>query len=135
MKTVKARVIAGVAVLAGCLMIVESASADTLEEWTIFGDYSDGYLKKKEGIEPYSTHFSGAEIHCITEGYSWPGFLTGEKAAQLQTSEMVLCIETEINNRVAIAKIEEEGHAHRLLEIEEALQQLMQERENLINGG
>ena len=96
---------------------------------------ADGYQKKIEGVEPYSTHYSGAEIFCLAEGFSWPGLLTGEKAAQLQTSEMVLCIEQEINNRVAIAKIEEDGHAHRLLEIEEALQKLMLEREALINGG
>ena len=102
---------------------------------SIFGEYSEGYLKKKEGIEPYSTHFSGAEIHCITEGYSWPGFLTGEKAAQLQTSEMVLCIETEINERVTLAQVENEAIDTRLLEIENALRALMEERDAIINGG
>ena len=107
----------------------------TLASASIFGEYSEGYLKKKEGIEPYSTHFSGAEIHCITEGYSWPGFLTGEKAAQLQTSEMVLCIETEINERVTLAQVENEAIDTRLLEIENALRALMEERDAIINGG
>ena len=107
----------------------------TLASRSIFGEYSEGYLKKKEGIEPYSTHFSGAEIHCITEGYSWPGFLTGEKAAQLQTSEMVLCIETEINERVTLAQVENEAIDTRLLEIENALKALMKERDAIINGG
>ena len=74
----------------------------------IFGDHPEGYNKKKAGEEPYATHFSGAEIHCITEGFSWPGYLTSEKAAQLQTSEMILCIETEINERVTLAQVENE---------------------------
>ena len=97
-------------------------------------DHSDGYTKKKQGVEPYATHFSGAEIHCITEGYSWPGFLTGERAAQLQTSEMVLCIEKEINNRV-LADVKEVNETNtRLLEIELMLQKLMDERKSLLKN-
>ena len=101
---------------------------------SIWGKHSDGYLKKKEGIEPYASHFSGAEIDCLGEGYSWPGFLTGEKAAQLQTSEMVLCIETNINKRVAMQSEQDKELNNRLLEIEEALQKLMLERDKILNG-
>lgn len=107
----------------------------TLASAGIFGDHPEGYEKKKAGEEPYATHFSGAEIHCITEGFSWPGYLTGEKAAQLQTSEMVLCIETEINERVTLAQVENEVIDTRLLEIENALKALLKERDSIINGG
>lgn len=134
MKTVKARVIAGVAVLAGCLMIVESASADTLQEWTVFGEHSDQYEKKKRGVQPYETYFSDAEMYCLGEGLSYPGILTPEKEAQLQTSEMVLCIEMQINELMLEDQLEEQGRQHRLYEIEESLQKLMKERENLLSG-
>lgn len=102
---------------------------------SVFHDHPDGYERKKNGEEPYATHFSGAEIHCITEGYSWPGYLTSEKAAQLQTSEMILCIETEINERVTLAQVENEAIDTRLLEIENALKALMEERDRILNGG
>ena len=135
MKTVKARVIAGVAVLAGCLMIVDSASAhDGLQEWTVFGEHSEGYIKKKQGVQPYATYFSAAELYCLGEGLSYPGFLTPEKEAQLQTSEMVLCIEMQINELMLEDQLEEQGRQHRLYEIEESLQKLMKERENLLSG-
>ena len=98
-------------------------------------DHPDGYKKKKAGEEPYATHFSGAEIFCLGEGFSWPGYLTSERNAQLQTSEMILCIETEINQRVALAVQEDEVLNTRLLEIENALKALMEERDTLINGG
>ena len=107
----------------------------TLGNASVLSDHSDGYKKKKAGEEPYATHFSAAEIHCIGEGYTWPGFLTGEKASQLQTSEMILCIEEAINNQIEIQQIVDDGHKHRLLEIEEALQKLMLERQALTNGG
>jgi len=134
-KTVKARVIAGVAVLAGCLMIVDSASADTLQEWTVFGEHSDQYEKKKRGVQPYATYFSEAEMYCLGEGQSYPGILTPEKEAQLQTSEMVLCIEMQINELMLEDQLEEQGRQHRLYEIEESLQKLMKEREALLNVG
>lgn len=100
----------------------------------IFGDQSEGYEKKLAGEEPYATHFSGAEIHCITEGYSWPGYLTSDRNAQLQTSEMILCIETKINELVTLAKVENEVIDTRLLEIENALKALMEERDRILNG-
>ena len=134
MKTVKARVIAGVAVLAGCLIVVDSASADTLQEWTVFGEHSEQYEKKKRGVQPYATYFSDAEMYCLGEGLSYPGILTPEKEAQLQTSEMVLCIEMQINELMLEDQLREQGIQHRLYEIEESLQQLMQEREALLSG-
>lgn len=95
---------------------------------------SDGYLKAKEGIEPYSTHFSVAELDCYSEGYSWPGILTRGKDAQLQTSEMELCIETIINQNVMEQIQNEKEIDNRLFEIEEAIEKLMIERDQILNG-
>ena len=136
MKTVKSKLIAGAVILVGCFIVVDSASAeDTLQEWTVFGEHSDGYIKKKRGVQPYATYFSEAELYCLGEGQSYPGFLTPEKEAQLQTREMELCIEMQINELMLEDQLEEQGRQHRLYEIEESLQKLMKEREALLNVG
>ena len=90
---------------------------------------ADLYDKAQEGIEPYATHFAEAENLCLDMGYSYPGFIVPTLQAELRQSEMNLCIEREINNLLN----QEEVINKRLFEIEQKLQELLQQRKDLLS--
>ena len=48
----------------------------------IWGKHSDGYIKKKEGIEPYASHFSGAEIEQAVVAGLYAAHATGSTLTQ-----------------------------------------------------
>ena len=90
---------------------------------------ADLYDKAQQGIEPYATHFAEAENLCLDMGYSYPGFIVPTLQAELRQSEMNLCIEREINNLLN----QEEVINKRLFEIEQKLQELLQQRKELLS--
>ena len=89
---------------------------------------ADLYEEAKAGVEPYATHFAEAENLCLELGYSYPGFVVPPLPAKLQEKEMNLCIEREINNLLN----REDTIKERLLEIEQKIRELLEQRKELI---
>ena len=90
---------------------------------------ADLYDEAQAGIEPYATHFAEAENLCLELGYSYPGFVVPPLPAKLQEKEMNLCIEREINNLLN----REDTINERLLEIEQKIQELLQQRKEFLS--
>ena len=98
---------------------------------TIAYSMASGYNEDLNDLN-HTPHHSYAEIQCMDEGHSWPGYFVPELEAQVRTSEFVLCIETKVNDHMENKLWYELKSQERLLEIETALKQLMSEREELI---
>ena len=83
--------------------------------------------------DPIETpHHHYAEVQCIDEGHSWPGFLVDETVAQVRTSEFVLCIEEKVNVQLQ-EKLEIRMKSDlRLKEIEQRLKEIFEKRDRLI---
>ena len=101
--------------IVGALLAAESAA--------------DLYDQAQQGVEPYATHFAEAENLCLEMGYSYPGFIVPSLPAKLQEKEMNLCIEREINNLLN----QEDTINERLFEIEQKIQELLEQRKELIS--
>ena len=98
---------------------------------TAMYNIATGYAEDQADMNR-TPHHHYAEVQCIDEGHSWPGYFVPELEAQLRTSEFVLCIESKVNEHMANRFMIELRSQERLLEIEAALKELMQERENLM---
>lgn len=91
---------------------------------------ADLYEEAQAGVEPYATHFAEAENLCLEMGYSYPGFVVPPLEAKLKDSEMNLCIERQINHLIT----REDRVRERLIEIEQKLNELLEQRKELIKA-